>query len=109
MKELSPEELFAGLAAAVQEGTSGTLLLVRVTPRSRRVGILGFHGGRLKVGVAAAPEDGNANKELVKFLAHRTKLRQQTIQVISGLTNRDKTILFEGITLIQLKTFLGTY
>ena len=45
----------------VEPAADGCLIRLKVVPGSSRDAIAGILGGRLKVKVAAAPEDGKAN------------------------------------------------
>ena len=48
---------------------SGVRVAVHVVPRTAKSAVLGVHGERLKVSLAAPPVDGAANAELVAFFA----------------------------------------
>lgn len=48
--------------------------------------------GTLKIAVAAAPEKGKANQELIKFLASELEVRKYQIKVVSGIADRTKLI-----------------
>jgi uncharacterized protein (TIGR00251 family) len=70
----------------------GTRLRLRVKPGSRKVGILGVHGGALKLGVAAPPERGKANRAVVKLLARILDLATTDVQLVTGQSSQDKTV-----------------
>ena len=79
---------------------------VRVVPRASRTEIVGEHGGALRVRIAAAPVDGAANEELVRFLARALKVPRNAVVVIGGQTSRLKSIAVSGIaadTLLKLE------
>ena len=79
---------------------------VRVVPRASRSEIIGEHDGALRVRIAAAPVDGAANEELVKFLARALKVPRRAVVVIGGQTSRIKSIAVSGIaadTLLKLE------
>jgi uncharacterized protein (TIGR00251 family) len=66
---------------------------VRVQPSAPRNELLGWNtAGELRIKVAAPPHEGEANKELVKFLAKRFSLPRREIIVESGGKSRSKTI-----------------
>jgi uncharacterized protein (TIGR00251 family) len=66
---------------------------VRVQPAAPRNELLGWNtAGELRNKVAAPPHEGEANKELVKFLAKRFSLAKREIVVESGEKSRTKTI-----------------
>lgn len=73
------------------------LLYVKVTPNSSRTKISGKfidekNQKYLKVNLAAAPEDGKANEELIKFLAKLLKIPKSKIEIMRGETSRLKTL-----------------
>ena len=53
-------------------------------------------GGALKVAVAAVPERGKANAELVSFLAAAWGIAKSRLRIVRGETSRSKTVLVEG-------------
>lgn len=66
---------------------------VRVQPAAPRDELLGWNtAGELRIKVAAPPREGEANKELVRFLAKRFSLPRREIIVESGEKSRLKTI-----------------
>lgn len=75
----------------------GSLLSIRVTPRSAKPGIGEWKtdpGGRpfLEIRVAAAPADGAANEEVVRLLAKALGLAKSRLTIVSGQTSRLKRI-----------------
>jgi len=46
-----------------------------------------------KVDVAATSEDGDANAELVRFLAETFKTSRSHVQILAGQTSRLKTVI----------------
>jgi uncharacterized protein (TIGR00251 family) len=66
---------------------------VRIRPAAPRDELLGWNtAGELRIKVAAPPHEGEANKELVKFLAKRFSVAKREIVVESGEKSRTKTI-----------------
>lgn len=74
------------------EAPDGGLLRVRVQPRAGRTEVAGVHDGALRIRVAAAPVDGAANRELVRFLARQFRLPRAFVEVRSGHRGRVKSI-----------------
>ena len=72
-------------------------LVVHVVPRARRTEVSGWHGDAIKVKLAAAPVDGAANAELVRFVAERVGVPQGAVTIASGATARRKTVAVEGV------------
>jgi len=83
-------------------------LEVKVTPRARRNEIVGWHQNRmLVVKIAAPPIGGQANDELVDFLADQLGISPQDIEIIRGYTSRQKVIEIAGLTEDEIKQRLG--
>lgn len=60
-------------------------LRVKVIPRSAKTEIVGtMADGTLKIRIAAPPEKGKANGELIRFLALHYKVKN--VEIISGHT-----------------------
>ena len=73
-----------------------TRLRLRVSPGARTKSI-NRHGDGWKVRVAAVPERGKANDTLIEFLAQRLELPQESIELVSGHSSRDKIVELTGI------------
>jgi uncharacterized protein (TIGR00251 family) len=74
--------------------TGGELWLnVKAVPGSSKTELAGVQEGRLRIRVAAAPEDGKANDCLVAFLAKLLGCRKKEIVIKSGEKSRLKTIV----------------
>lgn len=63
---------------------------VRAQPGAKRAGIAGLWNGLLKLRVAAPPEDGRANDELVALLARVLEVKRGDVELVSGSTARAK-------------------
>jgi len=53
-------------------------------------------GTDLKVSVRAAPEGGRANDALIRLLAEAWDLPRGRLSLVTGLTDRHKTVLVQG-------------
>lgn len=74
----------------------GATLHVRVSPGASRDLIRGLHGDALKVSVRQPPEKGRANREVARLLAEAFEASPRDVDVVAGLTARDKTVCFRG-------------
>jgi uncharacterized protein (TIGR00251 family) len=74
-------------------------ILVHAQPRASRSRVVGEHGGRLKVQLAALPADGEANRALLLLFAEVLHVPRSKVSVRRGETGRRKVIRVEGVTL----------
>jgi uncharacterized protein (TIGR00251 family) len=74
-----------------------TRLRLRVSPGSRRTELVGRHGDRWKVRVAAPPEGGRANEAVLELLSERLGLPRRALSIVSGHAARDKVVEMSGI------------
>jgi len=74
------------------------VLEVLVQPRASRTRVLGEHGGRLKIALAAPPVEGEANRALIEFLAERLGVRKADVSLLRGEAGRRKTVRVLGVT-----------
>ncbi len=82
------------------------LLPVRVQPGASRQSIDGEHAGRLKVAVTPPPEEGRANKALIRFLAKVLGISRSDLTLMSGQTSRNKLIAIEEMSFETLAKVL---
>ncbi len=75
---------------------------VRVSPGAPRNEIIGFAEGVLRVKVAAPPEKGKANRELISFLGKVLDISPSSLAVIKGHTSRSKLIEVSGLSQEEL-------
>lgn len=68
------------------------IIALRVQPGAKRSRLMGMHGDRLRVAVAAPPVDGKANKALIRWFAKELGLRPAHLELVSGQTGRDKRV-----------------
>lgn len=76
----------------------GTLLTLRVSPGARSNSIEGVYGdSALKIKVAAPPVDGKANDEVRRYLATLLDVPRSRLQIIRGLSSREKVVLIRDV------------
>ena len=71
---------------------TGIRLALRVQPRAGRDRVVGRHGDRLRIQVAAAPVDGAANAAVVAVIAAWLGVPRRTVSIAVGETGRDKVV-----------------
>ena len=88
-------------ASPLSAASGGLRLAVRVVPKAQRSHILGLvddaRGGKaLKIQLAAAPEGGKANDELISVLATALDLPRRDLALLAGAASRQKLIAIAG-------------
>jgi uncharacterized protein (TIGR00251 family) len=86
-----------GSAIDIREVKEGCRIKVRARPGARTSAVEGEHAGALKVSIAAAPEKGRANEELIRFLAQALGVPRARVSVASGHASRDKVVAIAGL------------
>jgi len=76
--------------------TGRLILKIKIIPRSVENAIVGFLDEEtLKIRIAAIPEKGKANAELIKFLAAEFEIRKENITILAGAGDPLKLIRLE--------------
>lgn len=76
-------------------------------PRASRTEVVGPYGGMLKIRVAAPPVEGEANRELLRFLAKRLGVARSAVVIMTGAGGRAKLAAVEGIGADEAARRLG--
>ena len=84
-----------------QTTSDGLKVFVRLSPKAKREGFEGIHTDpdgteRIKIAVSAPPVNGKANEALVKWLSKYLHIAKSAITLVSGTTDRSKTLLIAG-------------
>ena len=85
----------------------GLILPIKVSPRAAKNAIVGWENEELKVRLNATPTRGEANEELINFLAKSWKLPKSSFSIQSGETSRHKKILIRDLPLESLTQILN--
>lgn len=72
---------------------NSVVLKLYVQPKASKNRLIGLHDGCLKIGVAAPPVDGKANKQLLKFLATTLGVASRDLVLKSGAQSRRKQVV----------------
>ena len=87
---------------SVVETKDGATLTVFVKPNSQKFKVE-VEGGEVVVYSTEEPVKGKVNKEIVKELGKLLGLR---VEIVSGLTSKQKVLLFRGATKAQVEEHL---
>ena len=91
----------------VEQSAEGVLVRIKVQPRASRTEVLGLHGDTVRVRLSAPPVDGQANDELIRFLAKLLRVRQSAVRLVSGEGSRSKTVAISRASLKEVTARLG--
>ena len=80
---------------------------MRLQPRARRAEVVGERAGAIVIRVTAPPVDGKANAALCEFVAQRAGVARSRVEVVRGMTSRDKIVRVEGVDVAALRAALA--
>jgi len=86
------------MAPFYQPTGQGYLLRLTVVPGAQRTQVVGLYGDRLKVRLAAPPEKGSANRELIDFLARSLNLPKSSFKLTAGAQSRSKVVAVSNLS-----------
>jgi uncharacterized protein (TIGR00251 family) len=88
---------------AIREAAGGVEVDVSVVPRASRSQVVGMHGDRIKVQLAAPPVDGAANAELVELLAELIGVPARAVAIVRGATGKRKTVRIADVDVATVR------
>jgi len=68
---------------------------VKVQPKSSKSELVEINDGEYKAYLKSAPVDNKANEELIKLLAKELRVKKYQIEIVKGLTSRNKVVSIE--------------
>lgn len=71
---------------------------LKVIPGAKQSTIVGWHGQRLKIRVAAPPEKGKANAAVVALLAEALNIPKSDVRIVSGHSSSQKSVDIHGLS-----------
>lgn len=76
---------------------SKTILKIYVQPGASKNEFVGLYGvpPRLKLKIKAQPQDGEANAEVITFLAKSLGISKSKVEIFRGHTSRQKDVLID--------------
>jgi uncharacterized protein (TIGR00251 family) len=86
------------MSPAWHQSPDRVLVDVHVVPKAAKSAVVGMHGGRLKVTLAAPPADGKANRALEELFARLSGRPRGAVSVVRGGKSRQKTVAIYGLT-----------
>ncbi|ELR11677.1 uncharacterized protein ACA1_260830 [Acanthamoeba castellanii str. Neff] len=89
----------SGLPQCIGTTKEGNVkLTVHVKPNAKISAVTDMSSEAIGVALAAPPRDGEANAELVDFMAGVLEARKKQVELVSGSKSRDKVLLVTAMT-----------
>lgn len=85
----------------------GAVLRLRCRPGRPRTAAAGIHDGALRLDVAAPPEKGKANDEVLAWLARALALPRSALVLTAGAASREKSVLVSGLSADEIRRRLA--
>jgi uncharacterized protein (TIGR00251 family) len=95
------------MASCYRVSGAQLLLDIKAAPGSSNSQIAGLSDNRLRIKIAAAPEDGKANAELRAFLAKTLDCPKKDITLVTGEKSRLKTMALPLAVREKLETIIS--
>ncbi len=87
--------------------TRAVRVALKVVPGAKREEVVGMLGERLKVRVAAPPEDGKANRAVCRVLAEALGVGERDVTIVAGTSNPEKVARVAGLRADDVRERLG--
>jgi uncharacterized protein (TIGR00251 family) len=84
-------------------------LEIKAVPGASKTEFAGLADGRLRVRIAAAPEDGRANAKLIEFFAKSLYCSKREPRIINGEKSRLKTLALPLSCMVRLEEILSAF
>jgi uncharacterized protein (TIGR00251 family) len=81
------------LACTSIHRTGGLLLAIRAKPTGKTNRLVNISGPALEIELAAKPQNGEANSELIDYLSDILHVKKRDLELISGSKSRDKQVM----------------
>ncbi len=91
----------------VRSDPAGVMLRVWVQPRASRTEAVGIQDDAVRIRLTAPPAGGEANRELVRFLADVLGVPKRAVEIVRGHTARRKIVRIRGADEAEVRRVLG--
>jgi uncharacterized protein len=83
----------------ITDASRGAAFTVRIVPKANRTEIVGIQeDGTIKIRLMAPPVEGEANEELIHFLAEFLGVKSSEVEILAGANSRKKLITVLNIS-----------
>lgn len=89
----------------ITDASQGAAITVKIVPKASRTEIVGIQeDGTIKIRLMAPPVEGEANEELISFLAEFLEVDAHNIEILAGANNRRKLVTVLNIRADEVET-----
>ncbi len=89
----------------ITDASRGAAFTVKVVPKATRTEIVGIEeDGTIKIRLMAPPVEGEANDELIQFLAEFLDVEIKDVEILAGANSRKKLITVMNIKADEVET-----
>jgi uncharacterized protein (TIGR00251 family) len=82
---------------------------IKAVPGASKTEFAGLINGRLRVKIAAAPEDGRANAKLIDFFAQALDCSKRELRITNGEKSRLKTLALPLSLMLRLEEIIAAF
>lgn len=93
----------------IRENEEGIFIKIKVQPKASKNEIKGLQGDALKVRLTAPPVEGAANQACIDFFAKLCKVPRLRVEIVSGLTGRNKTVFIKEMQKDEFCSIIKEY
>ncbi len=90
----------------ITKAEEGAAFAVHVVPKAAKNEVVGKHGDALKVNLTSNTVSGIANDALVNFIAQKLDVKRENVEIVAGLTSKEKMVIVVGISPADLERLL---
>ena len=92
----------------IKDINDGLIINIRVSPNASKNEIIKTDDC-IKVKITSQPIDGKANKAVIEFLSKQFKVPKSSVEIIKGLTSKDKTVLIKVINMSKKEEIMNFF
>jgi uncharacterized protein (TIGR00251 family) len=84
------------------ENQTQAKIAVQISPGASKNEINGMLNDVLRIKIAAPPEKGKANKELIDYLSRLLDIKKDKVDIIKGHTSKNKLLCIDGLSKVSV-------
>ena len=91
----------------ITDAARGAAITVKIIPKANKTEIVGIQDdGTVKIRLMSPPVEGQANEELIRYLAEFLSVRPSDVEIVAGADSRKKLISVMHIQVEELEALI---